>query len=354
VAALVRHVPASLHASSVWCLEDPGALGRELASEGRVVVSLGKRRGRDPALFLALARRIRAQQVDILHCHDELSWFYGVVGARLSGRRVRLVMTLHGRRPDMSARHRLEQRVLAWSTSSIVSVSEFLRRQVMSELRLSAQRVSTIGNGIAIAARVPDGTELSRARARLGLESGAIVVGTVGELSTVKNIDMLIEAAAEAARSGLPLRLVLVGDGTHRERLTQKAAALGVSAIFTGVRRDVSALLPAFDIYVCSSDYEGISLAILEAMAGGRAIVATAVGGNPELIEDGVNGTLVPKGDAPALARAIVRLAGDPPLRARFGATAHARVGLRYGTGRMIERYLETYAACVAPARAGR
>lgn len=355
VAALMRHVPPGLHESSVWCLEDLEALGCELAAEGRAVVSLNKRRRRDVGLFIGIARRIRAQQVDVLHCHDELAWFYGAVGARLSARQVRVVMTLHGRRAGISARHQLEQRLLASWTSSIVSVSEFLRRQVMSELGLAANRVTTIANGIEIAGGRPGPEDSRRARRLLGLPDAAIVAGSVGELSTVKNLDVMLEAAAIAAQSCPSLRVVLVGDGAHRERLIQKAGALGLrDVLFTGVRRDVAAVLPAFDLYVCSSDYEGISLAILEAMARGRAILATEVGGNPELIEHGVNGVLVPKGDVPALAREMTRLAGDASLRERLGHEAHARVGRQYGIERMIERYLDVYAGCVARAEPGR
>ena len=349
VAALVRHVPADLHRSSVWCLEDIDALGRELAAEGRAVLTLGKRRRRDLGLFLTIARRIRAEKIDLVHCHDELAWFYGAVGARLAARRVRVVMTMHGRRPGMSTRHRIEQRALASLSSSVVCVSEFLRRQVIAELGLAAGQVATIANGIDIDAQRPDRDAAARARALLGLPDSAVVIGSVGELSTVKNIDVMLEAAAIAAQSSPSLRVVLVGDGAHRERLVKKAAALGLrNVLFTGVRRDVAAVLPAFDIYVCSSDYEGISLAILEAMARGRAVLATAVGGNPELVEPDVNGVLVPKGDVPALAREMVRLAGDPALRERLGATAHARVGMQYGTARMIERYLDVYAGGAA------
>ncbi len=346
VAALVRHVPPELYESSVWCLEDLDALGQELAAEGRAVLSLGKRRSRDLGLFLAIAKRLRAQRVDVLHCHDELAWFYGAVGARLAARRVRVVMTLHGRRNDISARHRLEQRLLATFTSSIVSVSEYLRRQVISELKLAGDRVTTITNGIDMTPADSGPEARLRARLRLGIPEDAVVVGSVGELSAVKNFDAMLEAAAAARRSMPSLRLVLIGDGALRARLEQKAATLGLhDALFAGVRRDVPALLPAFDIYVCSSDYEGISLSILEAMERGCAVLATEVGGNPELIRHGDTGLLVRKGDVTQLAGEMARLAGDPALREQLGRTAQRRVRRHYGVGRMTQDYLDLYGA---------
>ena len=100
--------------------------------------------------------------------------------------------------------------------------------------------------------------------------------------------------------------------------------------VFAGLRRDVPELLPALDVYVCSSDYEGVSLSILEAMARGRAVIATNVGGNPELIEPEQNGLLVPKGDAAAMGAAVVRVIGDGRLRDRFGRCAQATVRALY------------------------
>ncbi len=349
IAALLRHVPAARYDSRAWCLEALDALGCELAAEGRAIETVGRRRRRDVSLFLRLAWRLRAQRIDVLHCHDELSWFYGAVAARLSGRRVPVVMTLHGRRPGISARHRLEQRALAAATSSLVSVSDYLRRQVASELCLPQEAIATVVNGIDLRVGSPGADERLEARARLGLPDDALVVGSVGELSAVKNIDLMLAAAA-MARQWLPsLRVLLVGDGAHRARLEERASAVGLrDTVFAGVRRDVPALLPAFDIYICSSDYEGISLAILEAMARGRAVIATAVGGNPELIRDEFTGVLVPKGDEARLAEAIVRLGGDPAWRERLGRAAQERVCAHHGIARMVNAYVDLYDAVIA------
>jgi glycosyltransferase involved in cell wall biosynthesis len=301
-------------------------------------------------LFLRIARQLRADRVDILHCHDELSWFYGTIAARLGGRDTRVIVTMHGRRLNIATRHLYEQRVLAAGSASIVAVSEFLRHQLLRELHLDADRVTTIKNGISIDACYPTADERHRARVELGLPAGAIVAGTVGELSPIKNLDLALEAIAAARRQVSDLRLVFVGEGALRARLTARAADLGLGdcVLFAGLRRNVAALLPAFDIYLCSSDYEGVSLSILEAMARGRPIVATAVGGNPELIEHDETGLLAPKGDAPAMAERIARLAGDAALRERLGKRAQAWVRRTFSMDRMVRDYERAYAAALS------
>ena len=122
VVSLFQHVRRDQYNSAIWCLEEGDVQGRELIAQGEPVVELGKRDGRDAGLFVRIAQRIRRNRIDLLHCHDELSWFYGAIGAKLSGRRSPVVVTMHGRRSNISRRHLCEQRVLAALTSSIVSV----------------------------------------------------------------------------------------------------------------------------------------------------------------------------------------------------------------------------------------
>lgn len=252
---------------------------------------------------------------------------------------------MHGRRKDISRRHVLEQRALAALSSSVVCVSDFLRQQIIDDLRLNERRVTTIKNGISLTVRRPSDSERQRARARLGLSPDDVVVGNVGELSTVKNLDLALEAAALAVPAVPNLKVVFIGDGNERRHLEGKAVNLGLEdrVVFAGWRRDVEAILPALDVYACSSHYEGISLSILEAMALGRALVATAVGGNPELIADGITGLLVPPGDASALAERIALLARQPELRAVLGVNAQTHVQNTYGLSRMIEGYSGIY-----------
>ncbi len=339
VASLVRGMPADRYESAIWCLEEADRLGCELRAGGTKVVELGRRRRRDLGLFWRVAALARASRIDILHCHDELSWFYGTIGASLAGV-PRIIMTVHGRRAQIAKRHLREQRLLAWRTATIVCVSACLRQQLLDQLGVAATKVVAIPNGIPLP---PCGSSAAAAQARaaLGVPQGALVVGCVGELSPVKNFDLAIEAVA-VARALVPgLRLVLIGDGPCRPQLAQKVSALGLQEVvqFAGLRRDVETLWAGFDIYLCSSNYEGLSLSILEAMAAGRAVVATAVGGNPELVHPNETGVLVPSGDKTAMAGALVSLARDPAKRRSVGFRAQVLARRAYARETMIGNY---------------
>ena len=215
VASLVRGVSPSRYQSAIWCIEAADTLGQELRAEGYEVVEWGRRWRRDVVLFFRLAAFMRRERIDILHCHDELSWFYGAIGAWLGGM-TRVLVTMHGRRTDISRRHLLEQRFLASLTRTIVCVSQHLREQIIDEVKVAPEKVIAICNGIAVASQKPDRAQRCRARTVLGLPDEAKVVGAVGRLAAVKNLELLIAAAAEA-RATLPdLYVVLIGDGPCR------------------------------------------------------------------------------------------------------------------------------------------
>lgn len=350
VVSLVRHLPASQFVNAIWCLEEGDVQGRELLARGEQVLELRKAPGRDVVLFFRVARLIRQHEVELLHCHDELSWFYGAVGARLAHRGTQVVMTMHGRRRNISRRHLLEQRFLAALTSSIVCVSKFLCDQIHSELMPDPRRVTTIKNGISLPVTFPSHHERQQARASLGIPPEAFVIGSVGELSPVKNLDLTLDAAAIAVGKRPDLRVVFVGDGAERQALAERVAELGLqeNVLFAGWRRDIQNLLPALDIYVCSSHYEGISLSVLEAMARGRAIAATAVGGNPELIEHRRTGILVAAGNPLELADAILGLAANPHEREQLGREAQRKVSSAHGIDRMVQSYAALYQRLMA------
>jgi glycosyltransferase involved in cell wall biosynthesis len=307
------------------------------------LTELSRRRRRDAGLFLRLARLAHRERVDVIHCHDELAWFYGAVAGRLAGCRV--VMTMHGRRRNISFRHLVEQRALAALTSSLVSVSGFLQRQVAAELCLPLDAVTPVPNGVRPLPE-PDAAARGAARRLIGMpDESRPVFGSVGELSEVKDFELALDAVALARRDVPDLQLTIAGDGSRREALEQKVRALGLErhVCLLGLRRDVPALLPGFDAYVCSSRYEGISLSILEAMSARLPVIATEVGGNPELVRPGHTGVLVPPGGAQSMADAMVRLVREPETRRTLGAAARAFVCDRYAMPRMLAAYQAIY-----------
>jgi glycosyltransferase involved in cell wall biosynthesis len=340
IASLVRGMPPLRYQSAIWCLEEADILGQKLQSEGHEVLQLGRCWRRDFALLIRMASLIRRKRIDILHCHDELSWFYGTLAAWLGGAS-RVLVTMHGRRPDISTRHLYEQRVLTSATTAIISVSSYLSQQLLNEIRVAPRKLVTIRNGVPLVPMQPEQEQRRQARKVLGLREDAIVVGCVGRLAAVKNLDLLIAAAA-AARAVVPnLHVVLIGEGPCQARLVRRVAALGLNEVvtFTGLRQDVAELLPGLDLYVCSSDYEGVSLSVLEAMVAARAVIATAVGGNSEIVRHNETGILVEKGNRQALAQAIIELSHDETRRS---------VEVHYGIERMIRDYDRLYQAVLA------
>ena len=344
VANLAAEMPQGRFVSEIWCLEELDALGTELRAKGFPIRAFGRRSRRDLSLFLRLARQLRRRRVAVAHCHDELAWFYTGIAARLVPG-VRLVVTFHGRRPNIGMRHRQEQRLLARFTDALVAVSQPLQSTLIDELALPPDRVKLILNGISMTPLPTDAPGRVQARELLGLPADAFVIGTVGEMSPVKNLTLAVDAVA-AAQPAIPnLRLVFVGDGSERPAIEAAVARHGLTGqvMMTGVRRDVPALLPAFDIYICSSRYEGTSLSILEAMSCGLPVLATDVGGNRELLGEGDYGRLVQSDDAGAMRAALVQLFANPGERRALGIRAAGFARARYSIDAMISAYAALY-----------
>jgi glycosyltransferase involved in cell wall biosynthesis len=331
-------VPQS-YCSEIWCLEEADVVGEDLRAERYRVMELGKRRRRDFGLFFRLAALIRKERIDILHCHDELSWFYGAIGARLAGLR-RIVFTVHGRRFDTSVRHLWEQNVLGRMSAAVVCVSSSLRQQMIEEIGIPRIKAIVIRNATAIESPKTQ-NQRQRVRKTLGIPEGTILIGSIGRLDPVKNLDLLLEASSKALRVIPDLHVILAGEGPSKEALVEKTAALGLidRVHFLGLRKDVPDLLSAIDLYVCSSDREGISLSILEAMAAERAVIATAVGGNLELIEHDETGLLINRGDRQGLIQAIMSLSADAEKRHRLGQQGRQTVETNFSLQRMLVDY---------------
>ncbi len=227
------------------------------------------------------------------------------------------------------------------------AVSETVAETVVA-LGVPRDRITVIPNGVDVA-------RFAAAGAPHAGGNGAPVVGSVGCLAPRKDYGTLLAALARLAGDGRRFRAVLVGDGPERGPLERQAAALGLGdrVVFLGERPDVERLLPTMDVFALSSREEGIPNALLEAMAAGRPSVATAVGGTPEVLDDGETGWLVPPGDPAALARALGEALGDPREAERRGAAARHAVETRMGIDAMVRRYEAFYRGVVAERRGG-
>jgi glycosyltransferase involved in cell wall biosynthesis len=320
-----------------------GFVADELARRALAVHRFELRHPLDPRFVIALARHLRRERVDLVHAHEFTMNVYGAAAAWLC--RVPAIATVHGRGYYTLARRRLAAlQLVARSGAILVAVSSDIRDFLQSTLGLD--RVRVVPNGIDLAR--PAGGDRERGRRAIGVGPDATVIGTVGNLYPVKGHRVLLAAAA---RLGPEVHVAIAGRGGEEAALRELALELGIASRvhLLGYREDTPDLLAASDIYALPSLSEGQSLALIEAMAAGLPIVATAVGGNPEVLgRPEEEGLFVPPSHPAALAAALARLGADHSLRARLGAAAQARARAEFSLEAMLGRYRALYGELLA------
>ena len=339
VKRVVRDVPCA-----VCCLDSAGTWASELTSLGVEVSTLGRRAGFHPTLGLRLARLADRCRANVLHCHQYTPFVYGQIAA-LARRRLRVVFTEQGRLSDAppSQRRRIVNQILGRLPGLTYAVSENLRQHMIAE-GFPAHRVRVIYN--AIEPGPLPGAEARRSlRGELGIAGDCVLVATAARLDPVKDLPTLVEGLALVRRERPTTQLLIIGDGPDRARIEETAHRLNQAAAvhFVGYRSDVRRLLAAADIYVNCSVSEGISLTILEAMASALPVVATRVGGNPEVVAEGVTGLLVPAREPSALAKALATLSESPVQRQALGSAGRRRLESIFAVDHMADAYRRAY-----------
>jgi len=333
-------------ATAVLCLDREGPLADSLRQEGFQVFFTDRRDGMDFRQVGRIAKAIRAFEPDIVHCHQYTPFFYGALAcAWLSAQRI--LFTEHGRHfPDtVSAKRRLFNRFLVRRAARITAVCEFTRRCLVRNEGLPASRIEVVYNGVD-PGRFEGMADVAAARRRLSLPGDAPVVVQVGTFRQVKDQPTAIRAFALVRRRVPRAMLVFVGDGPDLPTCRDLAARMGLEdgVVFLGSRQDVPEILAAADVQLMTSLSEAHSVALLEGMAAGLAIVATDVGGIPETVVDGQTGLLAPPGDHERIASCLLALLADAEMRRRMGQAGRSRVLQRFQRKDMHRRYLEIYA----------
>jgi len=357
VAETIRALRGKIDAT-VFCLDAIGPLGKQLRAEGIEVISFGRRPGVDLGVAARMAREVRRRRIQVLHAHQYTPFFYAALARVLSGNGCRVMFTEHGRHfPDLVSptRRWLNQRVLGHLADEVNAVCAFSARSLSESDGFSGRSIEIIENGIALD-RYEYAEDRDALRHRLGLSDGRRYVVNVARFHPVKDQATLLRAFREVADAHDDTDLLLVGDGPQRENLETLTASLGLSerVRFLGVREDVPAILRAADVFALTSKSEAASITLLEAMASSLPIVATAVGGTPELVRDGVEGLLAPRGDACGIARAILCLLRDPAKAEAMGRAGAARAHQQFRLEQTIDRYLAGYVRLTMPAPATR
>jgi len=341
VVSAATRLPRGEFESVICCLAEPGLLAGEAQRAGVRVVCVGDFPGvRHPLAFARLVRLIRAERPDVVHTHLQAANLYGRCAALIAGAPA-IVATEHNVYASKAARYVAVERWLARRSDALVAVSEEVRRFLASQLALDASAIRVIHNGIAPA--MPTERGLAALRQRLAFVGGRPLIGVVASLTAKKGHEHLLRALAALRDRGVGCVAVFAGDGPERSRLQSMAATLGLAndVLFLGNWRPAAEVFALLDVFVLPSVVEGLPLALLEAMAAGVPVVATTVGGVPEVIAHGVNGLLVPPASPPALADAIASLAGSAALRQQLRERGRATVA----AGFTEERYLAALAA---------
>jgi glycosyltransferase involved in cell wall biosynthesis len=286
-----------------------------------------------------LAGLIHEECIEIIHFHTAHAHTLGLLAAQMT----KVPMRFLTRRVDFHIhRHLLNNWKYGSALTAILAISEGIRR-VLVEDGVCPQRVFTVPSGIDLA-RIKEVGDPSKMRGEFRIPQSAILVGIVAALAPHKDHRNFLEAAALVAGTIPEARFLIVGEGELRADLERLSASLGLSkkVIFAGFREDVLEITKGLDIFVMSSYLEGMGTALLDAMALGRPIVATKVGGIPDIVLDGKSGLLVPSRDPDELARAILKLARAPQLRDEMGAQGKEQARL-FSIQRTVENTEAVY-----------
>jgi glycosyltransferase involved in cell wall biosynthesis len=308
-----------------------------LRSRGLEPVVLGARSTLDPSWLPRFARLIRRARPDLVHFQAPIPAALGRPVAKILRRPV--VHSEQGMWSLYRPMTRVANGLTYGMNDAAIAVSDAVYDSIVRHRlgRRSARRIVTIPNGVDV-----DGV-LQDAGARRLTPLAPMTFGMVGHLKPEKGPDVFVRAAALVQREFPAAAAVLVGGGYQRDEIERLAARSGADVRLLGVRDDARVLTASLDVFVMPSRSEGLPVALLEAMALGRPIVATRAGGIPEVVRDGLTGLLVPADDPPALARAIVRLLSDRDLSARLGAAAADAAKRDWSAAATAERITDVY-----------
>jgi glycosyltransferase involved in cell wall biosynthesis len=323
------------------CLRDIGVFGKQLLDRGFQVdlVGLDSSRWR---IVLRLARIFQIRRIALAHCHNPMAHLYGALAARLAGG-IPVVVTKHGMR-DFGQGWAASVNARLMRHSQVVAVSEEVRTMMNSVVRRPDWPIRYIANGIPLSPFQPRSSH-NEARAGFGWPPDAFIIGIVARLADGKGHLPLLEALARLRQQVPSAMLVVVGDGVMRAEIEARIAALGLqqAVLLLGERQDVPQILAAIDMFCLPSETEGMPITLLEAMAASLPAVVSAVGAIPSMIDDGVSGVLIPRGDPAALDRALLAIAQEPEKTAAMGVAARRRVEKDFSVETALKNYEELY-----------
>ena len=348
---LINRIPAERFRHAIVCLTDYSEFRQRIKRGDVPVFALNKPPGNSPVTHVKLWRLLKQLRPDIVHTRN-LGALEGTLTAALAGVPIR-IHGEHGRDIDdldgRNIRRQIMRRLFKPFVNHYIAVSRDLESYLQQRIAVPHSRIAQIYNGVDSERFHPAGERREEVPCAGFAGTGDFVIGTVGRMQDVKD-QLTLARAFVRLIEGIPgaeqrLRLVMIGDGPLRERVRVLLANAGAGqfAWLPGERNDVPRIMRSFDLFVLPSLAEGISNTILEAMASGLPVLATAVGGNSELIQAGVTGTLVPRDDPESMARAMRAYAESAELCKSQGSNARRTVERMFGIEAMVNTYMAVY-----------
>ncbi|MDD5078718.1 MAG: glycosyltransferase [Candidatus Omnitrophica bacterium] len=330
-----KHVVFCLRAKGplVKLLEDRGIEVREFSLSGRLRI-----RG-----IMRVTAELRKGRFDIVHCHGLYPAVWGAISARMAGVAV-VIMHVQNQYYGISWKDKIKVRTVAAFTDRVIAVSLAVRKCLIGFLGIPCAKIALVYNS-AEDRRSSDSLR-RKVRERLGLAPGVFVVGSISRIEGHKGHSFLVESIAECLRRGLDCKCVIIGDGPAMDGLRNRVKSLGLenTVIFLGARQDAEDYLLGMDIFVqLSTTHEGLPLALAEAASAGLCLIATDIGGNAEIVQDGVNGFIVPVRNSTAVAEKIIYLAGHEDEMRKMSRESRNTWESKFSQREMVDKIAKIY-----------
>ena len=352
---LINQTPPGLFRHAIICVTQATDFRQRITASDVTIIELNKRPGKDLAVYWRFLRAIRKLRPDVVHTRNFNTLEFQPL-ALLAGVRTRI----HGEHgwdvhdlDGTSRKYRMLRKILKPFVDRFIAVSQGLHDYLTASIRVSPEKIALIYNGVDVRRFSPKASmSVSKPGANEAVP-GRTVVGTVGRMQEVKNQHLLVNAFIELINQdpdrGRQLRLLMIGDGPVRAELIDKLNEANIAELSSlpGSRDNIEDLLKNIDIFVLPSRNEGISNTILEAMATGLPVIATRVGGTPEIVQDGVTGILVGNDDIEDLKAAISRYVEKPDMRDKHGKAGVERVRAEFSLDAMVGKYLDVYSQSI-------
>ncbi|MCK4261031.1 MAG: glycosyltransferase [Halanaerobiales bacterium] len=343
LANIVTRLNKEKYEVEVWCLVRGGKIAEELREKRIKVRVLNLSTYHDPLNILKLTSLLRREKVNILHT----SGYFASTFGRISGLLVKVpIVFAHPQSTYFyyQKKHLLTENFLSRFTDKIICCSEAVKNWAKDYERIRENKLITIYNGINLEEfkKVVNSKEV---RKELSLTGKERIIGTVGRLEPVKNPDLLLRATSLVKKRFPNLKVLFVGKGSLRDSLEKLAEGLGLkeNIIFAGEKKNVFPFLSLMEVFILCSNIEGLSLALIEAMSAGIPVIGTKVGGIPEIIENGINGILIPPDNPEAFAEAIIYLLNHPEEAKKMGERGKEICKNKFSSEMMVEKIEELY-----------